>query len=136
MADPVFVSLMTHRADIVKAFPGTGDYGHKTLDWTTLATRTNVQCRLTQGLFIVPFTNEQNVIPYSGTVVGDFWLYMSRDEAPSSLLLQGAETTHRIENAIDSETGVVIGIGPFDIQAIQVAGGTMNHIKMLLRRIT
>lgn len=136
MANPVFESLMTHTCDVVKAGSSSGDYGHTNISYTSGQTTTNVPCRLMQGLFIVPFTNEQTNNIMSGTVYGDFWLHIARDKAPSTLLAQGAETNHRIQNVVDKATATVIGAGPFDIQAIETVAGELNHIKLLLRLVS
>ena len=136
MADPIFESLMTHACDVVKAGTFTDGYGHVGISYTSGQTTTNVPCRLMQALFIVPFTNEQTNNVMAGTVFGDFWLHIARDKAPASLLVQGAETTHQIQNVIDNETATVLATGPFDIQAITVVAGEMNHDKLLLRRVS
>jgi len=136
MANPVFESLMTHTCNVVKAGISTGDYGHTTISYTSGQTTTNVPCRLMQGLFIVPFTNEQTNNIMSGTVYGDFWLHIPLDKTQATLLASGAETTHRIENVVDAISLAVIDSGPFDIQAIQKVAGELNHVKLLLRKVS
>ena len=87
-------------------------------------------------MFIVPFTNEQTNNIMSGTVYGDFWLHIPLDKTPATLLASGAETTHRIENVVDAISLAVIDSGPFDIQAIQKVAGELNHVKLLLRKVS
>lgn len=136
MANPVFESLMTHTCNVVRAGTSTGDYGHTAISYTSGQTTTNVPCRLMQALFIVPFTNEQTNNIMSGTVYGDFWLHIARDKAPATLLVQGSETNHRIQDVVDSATSTTVAAGPFDIQAISMVAGEINHIKLLLRGVS
>lgn len=116
--------LLIHCCTVVRAGTATS-YGHAAADWTTpAATTAGLACRWQPK-------EERNVA--TGALVSSHLLMLPYDLAPATLLVHGAETTHRITNiARDCET--LLDAGPFDIVAVKDAGGAGHHLELKLLR--
>lgn len=117
--------LLIHTCAIVRAATATS-YGHTTADWTTpAATTTLVACRWQPK-------EERNVA--TGALLSSHLMMLPYDLAPATLLVHGAETTHRITNIKLAGSGETIDAGPFDIVAVKDAGGAGHHLELKLLR--
>lgn len=116
--------LLIHTCSVVQA-GSVSAYGHSAPDWTTpTKTTTLIPCRWQPK-------EERNVA--TGALLSSHLLMLPYGSAPATLLVHGAESTHRITNiARDCET--LLDAGPFDIVAIKDAAGSGHHLELKLLR--
>lgn len=117
--------LLIHTCSVVQA-GSVSAYGHSAPDWTTpTKTTTLIPCRWQPK-------EERNVA--TGALLSSHLMMLPYGSAPATLLVHGAETTHRITNIKLAGSGETIDAGPFDIVAVKDAGGAGHHLELKLLR--
>jgi hypothetical protein len=117
--------LLTMSCSVVKAAEITGDYGQVDLSWTSGTTTTaGIACLLQAR------TERETA---TGAVISDHVLYMKHSATPATLLVQGAEKTHRVLTV--AKGGVTVDAGPFDITEVQDMAGQNEATRLKLKRV-
>lgn len=117
-------NLLIHFCSVLQA-GSTTDLGNTVSLWTSgTTTTTGLACRLQAR-------TERELA--TGNVISDYVLYALYGAVPASLLVHGAESTHRIINVLDS-SGATLDAGPFDVLSVQDQAGSQHHVKLALKR--
>lgn len=116
-------ALLNHTGSIVQAGESDSGYGHTDADWTPGTVTTEVRGTLQAR------TERESA---TGAVISTHVWYMQYADAPASLLLHGAEKTHRLTNV--KRDGTVFDAGPFHIVEVQDAAGRFDHLELRLLR--
>ncbi len=115
--------LLTHTCSIVQAATSS-ELGHTVTTWTTpAATTTGIAC------LIQPKVMREIA---TGAVIGTHMLYMDYDDAPASLLVHGAEKSHRVTTWVHNG---LTDAGPFDVVEVKDPGGVAHHLELQLKRV-
>jgi len=118
--------LLTHTCTVVQA-GSQASYGHTMPDWSTGTTETkDIPCRL------MPTTEYDHA---TGALISTHALLLDYDSAPASLLVHGAESTHRIAAVTWAVDESDLDAGPFDIREIKDAGGAGRFLTLRLLRV-
>lgn len=127
----VLDSFMIHRCTVQRGAATAGDYGHSPYTYTTpAATTTSVPCRL-----MIMTARERMAMGAAGTVISDYALHVPRASLPATMLVLGAETSHRVTSVTD-RAGTSVDAGPFEVDRIlPSAGGDQGHVILHLRRV-
>ena len=123
--------VLDHTCTIQQASRVAGGYGHSDFDWTSpTATTTLIACHYSPG-----GVTEIESDRAQGTVVQRHALWLKYAAAPATLLVSGAEVSHRVTTIKRVDTGASVDAGPFDIESITDMAGVHQALRLALKRI-
>jgi len=106
------IGAYIHRATLARGSVGSGDYGHRSTDWTTPAETVTVSCRYTT-LTVA----EWERLGFAGEVIYDVMLVVPHPEMPAALQAAGAETDWRV-TAVTTADGASLVSAAVDINEV------------------
>jgi hypothetical protein len=123
--------VLDHTCSVVQAGTVAGGYGHIDNDWDTpAATTALIACHYSPG-GVTEIEDARN----QGTTVQHHTLWMKHADAPATLLVPGAEVTHRVTSIKRKVGGATVDAGPFDVEQVTDMAGVHQALRLVLKRI-
>lgn len=114
---------LTHTCSIVQAGTIT-DLGHTLADWAhPAATTTLIPCLIQPSVVREMAT---------GAVLASHRMYVAYADVPASLLIHGAERSHRMTAWVHNG---LTDAGPFDVIEVRDPGGQAHHVEINLLQV-